>query len=635
MNSPPLAARRRVLAARIFDDRLTLSLALVFLIGAIFYVWTAATSLPLSLAGNLSDYYNQLAKALLHLHLAVALAPAGLTHLADPYSPSQNAPFQSAYHDLSLYHGRLYLDWGPAPVVVLLVPLHLLGLAASSSLTVALFSVVGLAFVLGTLRLVLKEIDDVPLWMGVLGGAVLVFSTTLPFLLRRPLVYEEAITGGFCFAMAGVYIAVRAIARRTASLALLALMSLCFGLAAGSRPPLIALGLLGVPVYLAVRNTRPHTALMAALAGPFVLCVLLLLAYNVARFGNPLEVGQSYNLAAYNPQHAHLAGVSHILPNLWFYGLSPPRPTILFPFLVLTPPPLTYPLTYPAGYTTPEITGGLLTMTPLILFALVLPWLWWRRSQNLGSFAAPLLVAAVAGVFALLFLSYEFFNSTERYETDFAGVFLLAALAGWFTLSTIARGWWGRAVRVCGAVLAVWGCLTGLAISFTGYNNWLQKEHPHTWSSLERAGVPISTGITMLLGHPILAGVQAPNLQQVSPVTLTTIGAGIKSFSLPAGAQADLTIVSPDRRSATVVAALGIGAGLRPGTALTVVIKDASKARQAFPVTGDGVRRFPIQLKQGLNRVTMTPFVTAAGPAHPAVRAQQLLIVSSVALASR
>jgi hypothetical protein len=275
-------------------------------------------------------------------------------------------------------------------------------------------------------------------------------------------------------------------------------------------------------------------------------------------------------------------------------------------------------------------------MTPLILFALVLPWLWWRRSQNLGSFAAPLLVAAAAGVFALLFLSYEFLYSTERYEADFAGVFLLAALAGWFTLSTIARGWRGRTVRVCGAVLAVWGCLTGLAISFTGYNNWLQKEHPHTWSALERAGLPISTGITMLLGHPILAGVQAPNLAQVSPVTLTTIGAGIKSFSLPAGAPAELGIVSPDRRSATIVAALGIGAGLRPGAALTVVIKDASKSHRAFPVAGAGVRRFPIQLKQGLNRVTMTPFVTAAGPANHALRAsQQLLIVSSVALATR
>lgn len=620
--------------ATILDDRLNLALAIVFLVGAAFYLWTAGTSYPLSLAGNQTDYYNDLASALLHLHASVGLAPPGLLHLPNPYDPAQNVGYQTSYHDLSLYHGRFYLEWGPAPVVVLLVPLHLLGLASSPSLTVALFSIAGLAFALGTLRVLLREIEGVPPWMGVLAAAVLVCSTTIPFLLRRPLVYEEAIAGGFCFAMAGVYLAVRTVARRRASLAGLALMSLCFGLAFGSRPPLIATALLIVPVYLALRNTRPGWQLLAALAAPCAICIVLVLAYNFARFGNPFEIGQSYQLAAYDPQAVHFASPSYIPPNLWYYGLAPPRPTILFPFLALTPLPLTYPLSYPAGYGMPEPTGGLLTVTPLLLFAIALPWLRRRRPQALGSVAGPLLIAAVAGLFALLFVSFAVFSSTERYETDFAGVLLLAALAAWFALSSGASGRRRTAVRILGAVLALWGCLAGVAISFTGYNDLLHVEHPGTWAALENDTSPISTGIALLAGHPILGGLEAPNGVQVSPVRLTTLGAGIESFWLPAGTWAQLTIVSPDRREAAIVATMGIGAAVRRGATLSVQVSNGSFPPYDYRIVKDGLVRLPVVLMRGLNRLRLTPLSSATNPPNPAVPAsQQLLSVESLSLA--
>jgi hypothetical protein len=47
-NIRPSAARWRARVAAILNDRLTLSLALMFVIGAAFYLWTAATSDPLS-----------------------------------------------------------------------------------------------------------------------------------------------------------------------------------------------------------------------------------------------------------------------------------------------------------------------------------------------------------------------------------------------------------------------------------------------------------------------------------------------------------------------------------------------------------------------------------------------------------
>jgi hypothetical protein len=624
----------RATAAVALHDRVLVSLAITFVLGATFYLWTAASTYPLSLAGNQGDYYNELASAFLHLHLSIGAAPASLLHLANPYDPAQNGPYVGSYRDLSLYHGRFYLDWGPTPVLVLLVPLHLLGLAASASLTVAIFGIAGLAFALCTLRALLREFDMVPLWMGILAGAVLVCSTTLPFLLRRPAIYEEAIAAGFCFAMAAVLIAVRTIAQRRASLGRLVLLSLCLGLAAGSRPPLIAMGLLIVPVFFAIRSTKPRRQLLIALIAPCAACVLLLLAYNMVRFGNPLEVGQSYTLSGYNPNGVHFGSIGYMPPNLWFYGLAPPRPTVVFPFLALTPPPVTYPLALPAGYLVPEITGGLLPMTPILLFAFTVPWLLRRRPQSVGPLGVPLLIAAGAGLFSLLFLSFEFFASTERYETDFAGVFLLVALVGWFVLSTGRPGRRRRAVRLVGAVLAVWGCIAGVAISFTGYYDFLRTKQPSTWNTLEDITSPISTAIAMLAGRPLLAYVQAPNVTRTSAAHLTSLGAGVESFWLPTESSAQLTIVSPGRRQAAIVADMAVGAALRSGGALWLRVKDASSTPREYRILGSGRRRIPIALNRGLNRVLLTPRATAVNPPDPAVPAsQQLLIVPLLTIA--
>jgi len=284
---------------------------------------------------------------------------------------------------------------------------------------------------------------------------------------------------------------------------------------------------------------------------------------------------------------------------------------------------------------TPEITGGLLTMTPLLLFAFALPWLRRRRPQSLGALASPLLIAAGAGLFALLFLSFEFFLSTERYETDFAVVFLLAALAAWFALSTGAPGRRRKAVRILGAVFALWGCLAGVAISFTGYDEYLRRAHPGTWRTLENATSPVSTAIAMLAGGPILAEVQAPSLEQEPPVRLTTLGAGIESFSLPAGTSAQLTIVSPDRREAAIVATV-ISPALRSGAALSVQVHDASPVPHDFRILSNGPVRIPIELDRGLNRLLLTPVTTATKPSNPAVpESGALLIVQSLTIAGR
>jgi hypothetical protein len=624
-------------------DRVNLVLGVVFVLGAVFYLWTAGTSYPLVLNGSQTDPYNLLANAFLHLHLSVGRPPAGLLRLPEPYNPVANSTYQlhpRDIHDFALYHGKLFLTWGPTPVLVLLVPLHLFGLEPSTSLTAAIFAVVGLGFALATLRVVIRQLGNATLWMCALAGLALVFSSVLPFTLRRPEVYEEAIAGGYCFAMAGIWLAASTLVDRRASRLRLVLMSLCFGLAAGARPSLALCALVLVPVYLTLRPTRAPRQLMVALGVPIGVCALLLLVYNEVRFGNPLEVGTKYALAGIDQKTAHFADLSYVAPGAWYYLASPPRPSILFPFLTLAPPPESYPATLPANYQAFEITGGLLPMTPILVFLGALPWIWRRRRSWLGSLGAPLLILVGAGVAGLLFLSYEFFSATERYEVDFATLFLFGALAAWLALSAKLRGRGRWLIRLGGGLLVVWGCLAGLAISFVGYANLLEVNYPATWSTLESVTSPLSRAIALFAGRPVLAEVYAAKVIQASPVTYTNLNASTTAFALSAGERVELVIVSPDTQTAALEAkitpAVKIAGGANPSrNAGILLVRGPGRTSNTYTIPPGGAeRQIPVRLHPGVDHLGLRSLANLAGTGERAVpAARQALVFTNLSLA--
>jgi hypothetical protein len=611
-------------------DRVTVALCAVFVLAAALYLWTAGTTVPLSLHAGRADPYNQLASSFLHLRLSVGRPPAGLLALRDPYNPTKNGIFQDlssvlhlGIHDFSLFHRKLFLTWGPAPAVVLLVPMHLLGFEPTASLTVSIFAIAGLGFALATLRVILRQLGDLPLWTCVLAALTLALACGVPFVLRRPAIYEEAICGGYCFAMAAIWLAISALANRRASLARLGSMSLCFGLAVGSRPDLAFTAVMLVLVYLSLRSVRPRRGLLISLIVPLGVCVLLLLAYNQARFGNPLENGAHYQLAGFNQRTARFDQLSYVPPGLWFYWVSPPRAAVSFPFIFLTPPPLSYPGSLPGLYPAAiEPTGGLLAMAPIVVFLAALPWIWRRRPASLGTLATPLLALAGAGLAAVLFLAYVLFSTTERYEVDFTTLLLLGALAAWLALSQHAGGWPRRIVRVGGGLLAAWGCIGGLAIGFTGYFNLLALNHPQTWKLLQEISSPLSWAIVALEGHPVLAEV---------------VGKHVPLLEVDESER--LTVVSPDTRTVNLLASVRTmkvrEAGPEPlPYPVVLLVRGPGGTRSIYLVrSGEETVQIPVSLSPGYNRLTLTSLAAeTVGLKAPIPVAQRLLQVRSLSI---
>jgi hypothetical protein len=91
-----------------------------------FYIWTARAGAPFGVGTRQDGHYNLLTQAFARgqLHLLVPPRPE-LYELADPFDPGRNAPYR--LHDASLYRGKYYLYFGPAPVVALFLPWRGLG----------------------------------------------------------------------------------------------------------------------------------------------------------------------------------------------------------------------------------------------------------------------------------------------------------------------------------------------------------------------------------------------------------------------------------------------------------------------------------------------------------------------------
>jgi hypothetical protein len=336
----------------------------------------------------------------------------------------------------------------------------------------------------------------------------------------------------------------------------------------------------------------------------------------------------SYQLGPLNPRILPRGGLDYMLLGTWFYVVPPPRPAALFPFFGFGPTPISNlvgRLSLPPYYLPNQPTGGLLPMTPLVVFLAGLPWIWRRRPTLLGALGAPLLILAVAGLAGMLFVSYEFSATGERYQVDFATLFLLGALGVWLSLSRDARGRHGRLLRGGGGLLAVVGCLFGLLIGFTGPSQKFVTTHRGTWNELVDITSPISTALAKIAGRPLLGETSAPELSRVwvgDQIYTTIISPGAEEATLL------MTATPALKRHDEAPLELGIGPS-------EVLVRGPGHARFTLPIPRRrGVVRIPMHLSSGVNRLTISPLASALNLIKPATApARQLLVIDNLSIA--
>jgi hypothetical protein len=356
------------------------------------------------------------------------------------------------------YEGRYYLQWGPFPVVLHLLA-RPLGFVLSDRMVCLLAGwLTALVFLEILLTLRRRHFPEMPLTLCRWFFFAFALATPAALVTYRGTVYNESIS----IAVLAVLLGFLALLRYQETVAA-RWMLLCGACIAAALTTRVTMALYGAVFFAALALTlwlakKPlqrailHAGLFAA---PITLGILLMLAYNHARFGSPFDYGNSYKPGA-SSDFAPFS-LLRIPENLRHYLLAPPRVSADFPWIEhIGWPPLQY-------TSRAEAMSSLLLGSPFLLLGL----LSWRamspRSQLPTELKVATLTAAVGGgaMFAVMLL---FSAASRRYAHDFVPMFVILAFAG-AAMTADASALWKR-LRVAAWGVLAFGALLHAQIAF-------------------------------------------------------------------------------------------------------------------------------------------------------------------------
>ena len=287
--------------------------------------------LPMSLSpiwnGEVPDHRNEyevMADSLLegHLYLDYDDVDPKLLTMENPYDPeARKAEGVRVHWDHAWYNGHYYMYFGVVPAVLTFLPYRILtGHALTTYHATQLYVML---MILGFFAL-FQELAD-RFYRSLPFGTFLLLSLASGaisswYCAAAPALYCTAISAGLSLEVWSLYFFVRAafvIKSGKKRIGCAATGALLGSLAFGCRPP-VALGnllILGMLVPC-LKGHRPFGKLFGALFTaflPYIVVGAALMWYNWARFGNPFEFGQTYQMTVAD-QHSYGAASSGLKP---------------------------------------------------------------------------------------------------------------------------------------------------------------------------------------------------------------------------------------------------------------------------------------------------------------------------------
>lgn len=230
---------------------------------------------------------------------------AGLLNLKNPYDPAERQATGVKYHwDHAFYDGHYYMYFGVMPVFLAFLPYRVLtGTALTTYHATQLFTALTIAGIFVLFDLLAKRFFkrlpySVYLCLSVAFSAMSVWYAT-----AEPALYCTAITAALALEVWSLYFFMRAVyveKRENRQIFFAAIGALLGALAFGCRPTIALANLLVIPMLIVFLKQRKVTVkllgklCLAAL--PYALVAAGLMLYNYARFDDPFEFGQKYQL---------------------------------------------------------------------------------------------------------------------------------------------------------------------------------------------------------------------------------------------------------------------------------------------------------------------------------------------------
>ena len=392
----------------------------------IFYIWTATDFVnPFTQKLYSKSPYNLLTDSILKGKLYLSTdPPKELFGLKNPYDINERKLYNIKIHDVSFYGGKLFMYHGISPVILLYAPFKALtGLDMPDSIACTLFMFGSFLFsVILLMHIKEKYFQEIPEWMALLSFVVLGLCNIAPFMLRRPVQYEVAISSGCFLITAAVYFLINYLSNKHDKYLLLCSLSL--GFAIGARPSLVFGSIL--LIVFSVREIKEKILFCLI---PFISLMVLQFTYNYLRFNSVFEFGQTYAIGLVDYTKNIPFSVQNIFQNLQIYLTKPILFSHQFPFIFL-------PLWGPdivKNIWPYEKMAGILTSIPFtnIIFLCII----FLLVTNLRTYIKfpkkeimILIIPTVANFVTLLLFHYQ----TYRYLADFMTFLLIITIIFWF-----------------------------------------------------------------------------------------------------------------------------------------------------------------------------------------------------------
>ena len=225
--------------------------------------------------------------------------------LNNPYDTEEREETGITGHwDHAYYNGRYYMYFGVVPVILLFLPFRLL--TGSSLTTYHATQIFAAFFILGMFALFhllnKKFFKTMPLGMYLLLSSSLSIAS-IWLSMSEPALYCTAIISAICLEVWSIYFFCKAVWTSTEEnlqLRYATIGALLGALTFGCRPPVGIANLIVLPCLHCFLKQRKFTfqlfRKLVLAASPYFFVALILMAYNYARFEDPFEFGQSFQL---------------------------------------------------------------------------------------------------------------------------------------------------------------------------------------------------------------------------------------------------------------------------------------------------------------------------------------------------
>lgn len=484
-----------------------ISLGLLVFAVVVFYIWTATSNykpFQFSIGGvydTAETLYVDLSEAFLRGQLSLLVEPSReLLSLQDPYDPEQNTKLR--LHDASLYRGRYYLYFGPAPVFTTFIPWRLMtGNPMPHNLAASIFAVSGFVFSVLLLMIIVRGTGLKVSYQAIMIALLLLgICNTVPLVLRRPIMYEVASLSAYFWSMLSLFFIVSFLLFDHRKTIYLGVSSLCYGLAIASRFSYVY----GVVIFLVPlweyldrdakigESFKKIAVPVLAIGMPLISIVGMLLLYNYLRFGNFLEFGLKYQLGILRPLDYPFVSIQNIWINCYLHFFHGHIVNGLFPFFhfqpINIPESIPIPAYYPLFWVRLEPPTGILVNIPF-LWMIIAAWFYLAIlkkntfSRAIQYIALILLLGTVTSWIVITLYSYAHI----RYVLDFLPMLLLLSCLIYLMIYDHFHDLIiGRVIVQCVAIpTVIYSVLANIGMSIEAFGQF-KVGNPEFYTAMER-----------------------------------------------------------------------------------------------------------------------------------------------------